>query len=58
MERDIVVLFERDQLDTISPDGYARTRYTVPARVRREWRQVDETRHFVVFRRPSEARQE
>lgn len=58
MERDIVVLFERDQLDTISPDGYARTRYTVPARVRREWRQVDETRHFVVFRRPLEARQE
>lgn len=52
VDRDIVVLFERDQLDTISPDGYARTRYTVPARVRREWRQVDETRHFVVFRRP------
>lgn len=54
VDRDIVVFFERDQLDTISPDGYARTRYTVPARVRHEWRQVDETRHFVVFRRPLE----
>jgi hypothetical protein len=50
--RDVVVFMERDQMDTVSPDGYARTRYSVPARVRREWRAVDETEHFVVFRRP------
>ncbi|BFR50154.1 GtrA family protein [Nitratidesulfovibrio sp. HK-II] len=50
--RDVVVFMERDQMDTVSPDGYERTRYSVPARVRREWRAVDETEHFVVFRRP------
>ncbi|WMW64180.1 hypothetical protein [Nitratidesulfovibrio liaohensis] len=50
--RDVVVFMERDQMDTVAPDGYARTRYSVPARVRRQWRAVDETEHFVVFRRP------
>ncbi|EGY25599.1 putative membrane protein [Desulfovibrio sp. A2] len=50
--RDVVVFMERDQMDTVAPDGYARTRYSVPERVRREWRAVDETEHFVVFRRP------
>ncbi|MBG3878384.1 hypothetical protein FVW20_15535, partial [Desulfovibrio oxamicus] len=50
--RDVVVFMERDQMDTVAPDGYERTRYSVPARVRREWRAVDETEHFVVFRRP------
>lgn len=50
--RDVVVFMERDQMDTVAPDGYARTRYSVPARVRREWRAVEETEHFVVFRRP------
>ncbi len=54
VERDIIVFFERDQLDTLAPDGYARTRYTVPARIRREWTQIDETPHFVVFRRPQQ----
>lgn len=50
--RDVVVFMERDQMDTVAPDGYARTRYSVPERVRREWRAVDETEYFVVFRRP------
>uniref|UniRef100_B8DQ01 GtrA-like protein domain-containing protein n=1 Tax=Nitratidesulfovibrio vulgaris (strain DSM 19637 / Miyazaki F) TaxID=883 RepID=B8DQ01_NITV9 len=50
--RDVVVFMERDQMDTVAPDGYERTRYSVPARVRQEWRAVDETEHFVVFRRP------
>lgn len=50
--RDVVVFMERDQMDTVAPDNYPRTRYSVPARVRREWRMVDETEHFVVFRRP------
>lgn len=50
--RDVVVFMERDQMDTVAPDGYERTRYSVPARVRREWRAVDETERFVVFRRP------
>lgn len=52
VDRDVVVFMERDQMDTVSPDGYARTRYSVPARVRREWRAVEQTEYFVVFRRP------
>jgi hypothetical protein len=52
VDRDVVVFMERDQMDTVAPDGYERTRYSVPARVRREWRAVDETERFVVFRRP------
>ena len=52
IDRDITVLFEKDQLDTVSPDGYARTRYTVPQKVRNEWRKVAETEYFVVFQKP------
>lgn len=52
-DRNIVVFFERSQLDILSPDGYARTKYTVPNRVRHEWQQIEETKHFVVFRKPS-----
>lgn len=52
VDRDLTVLFEKTQLDIVSPDGYARTRYTVPQRVRNEWRKVGETKHFVVFQRP------
>ncbi|MEG2172810.1 MAG: hypothetical protein RRY29_06075 [Desulfovibrionaceae bacterium] len=52
VDKDIVVFMERDQLDTVQADGYARAKYSVPQRVRKEWRIVDETPHFVVFKRP------
>jgi hypothetical protein len=51
-EHDIVVFMERDQMDVESPDAYASRRYSVPNRVSREWRRVDETEHFIVLRRP------
>jgi hypothetical protein len=51
-EHDIVVFMERDQMDVESPDAYASRRYSVPLRVSREWRRVDETRHFIVLKRP------
>jgi hypothetical protein len=52
MEQDIVVFMERDQMDVESPDAYASRRYSVPLRVSREWRKVDETEHFIVLKRP------
>ena len=52
MERDVVVFMERDQMDVESPDAYASRRYSIPIRVRREWRKVDETEHFIVLKRP------
>ena len=51
-ERNIVVFMERDQMHVESPDAYASRRYSVPIRVSREWRKVDETEHFIVFMRP------
>ena len=51
-ERDIVVFMERDQMHVESPDAYVSRRYSVPIRVRKEWREVDETEHFIVFKRP------
>jgi hypothetical protein len=51
-ERDIVVFMERDQMHVESPDAYASRRYSVPIRVREAWRKVDETEHFIVFKRP------
>jgi len=51
-ERDIVVFMERDQMHMESPDAYVSRRYSVPIRVREEWRKVDETEHFIVFKRP------
>lgn len=52
LDKDVVVFMERDQLDTVQADGYARARYSVPQKVRKEWRIVDETKHFVVFMKP------
>jgi hypothetical protein len=51
-DHDIVVFMERDQMDVESPDAYASRRYSVPFRVSREWRRVDETEHFIVLKRP------
>lgn len=51
VDKNIVVFMERDQLDTMYADGYERAKYSVPQRVRKEWRIVDETKHFVVFKR-------
>ena len=52
VEHDIVVFMERDQLLVENPDAYASRRYSVPIRVGREWRKVDETKHFIVLKRP------
>ena len=51
--RKAVVFMERDQMDAEKADAYDRAGYTVPQRVRRQWRAVDETRHFVVFMPPA-----
>jgi hypothetical protein len=51
-KRNIVVFMERDQMHVESPDAYDSRRYSVPIRVSREWRKVDETEHFIVFTRP------
>lgn len=52
VDRDIVVFMERDQMDVDSPDGYASRRYSVPAKVTKLWRRVEETEHFVVLKKP------
>lgn len=52
VDRRLTVFMEKDQLEATSADGYARAGYTVPQWVRHRWRQVEETKHFVVFRPP------
>lgn len=52
LEKKLTVFMERDQLDTLKADAYERAGYSVPQRVRREWRIVEETPHFVVFQPP------
>lgn len=52
LERDLVVFMERDQLNAASADAYARAGYGVPQLVVKNWQIVDETPHFVVFRKP------
>ena len=49
---DIIVFMERDQMHVESPDAYASRRYSVPIRVSKEWRKIDETQHFIVLKRP------
>ena len=51
-ERNIVVFMERDQMHVTSPDAYNSRRYSVPNRVSGEWRNIEETEHFIVFIRP------
>lgn len=49
--KDTVVFMERDQLEATRADAYDRAGYTVPQRVRKNWRIIEETPHFVVFRK-------
>lgn len=52
LDKHITVFMERDQLDVQKADSYDRAAYTVPQRVRQQWRIVEETPHFVVFQPP------
>ncbi|WP_165067157.1 hypothetical protein [Desulfovibrio sp. ZJ200] len=52
LQKKLTVFMERDQMDTLKADAYERAGYSVPQRVRREWRIVEETPHFVVFQPP------
>lgn len=51
-DKNVTVFMERDQLHAERADAYARAGYGVPQRVRKNWRIVEETPHFVVFQRP------
>ncbi len=50
--KNVTVFMERDQLNTAQADGYARAGYGVPQLVRKNWRIIGETPHFVVFQPP------
>lgn len=50
--KNVTVFMERDQLDAAKADAYDRAAYGVPQRVRKHWRVVAETPHFVVFQSP------
>lgn len=50
--RRTTVFMEKDQEETTQADGYARAGYTLPQLVRRNWKKVDETRHFSVYQSP------
>lgn len=52
LRKDLTVFMERDQMDTLKADAYDRAGYSVPQRVRRQWRVVEEGPYFVVFRPP------
>ena len=52
VDRDITVFMLRDQMFTEQADGYKRAGYTVPQMVRKRWRVVQETEHYVVMRPP------
>lgn len=52
LEKNITVFMERDQLEAKQADAYERAGYSVPQRVVKLWRKVDETPHFVVFQKP------
>lgn len=53
-DKRLTVFMERDQMDAERADAYDRAGYGVPQRVRRNWRVVEETPHFVVFQPPLE----
>lgn len=53
VDKKITVFMERDQLDVLKADNYDRAGYTVPQMVRRHWRIIEETPHFVIFQPPA-----
>lgn len=52
VDKDVTVFMEKDQLNVEKADAYARAGYGVPQRVRKLWKIVEETPHFVVFQKP------
>lgn len=52
VDRNLTVFMLRDQMFTEQADGYKRAGYTVPQMVRKRWRVVEETPHYVVMRPP------
>lgn len=52
MDKNVTVFMERDQLEAEKADAYERAGYGVPQCVRKNWKIVEETPHFVVFQRP------
>lgn len=52
LDKNMTVFMEKDQLDAKQADAYERAGYTVPQLVRKNWKVVEETPHFVVFQRP------
>lgn len=52
LDKKLTVFMERDQMDAERADAYDRAGYGVPQRVRRHWRVVEETPHFVIFQPP------
>lgn len=52
VQKDITVFMLRDQMNTVQADGYARAGYAVPQMVRKRWRVLETTEHFVVMRAP------
>lgn len=52
LDRNLLVFMEKDQMDTKQADAYQRAGYTVPQLVRNNWKIIDETPHFAVFRAP------
>ena len=51
-QRGITVFMEKDQIGVAGPDAYGSRRYSVPLLVVRNWRNVEETRYFVVLQKP------
>lgn len=54
LDKGLTVFMERDQMDAERADAYERAGYGVPQLVRRNWKIVEETPHFVVFQPPLE----
>lgn len=52
LDKDVTVFMEKDQLEAEKADAYERAGYGVPQRVRKLWKIVEETPHFVVFQKP------
>lgn len=53
LDHDYIVFLERDQADTQKADNYERAGYSVPQLVRKNWRLVEQTPHFLVYRKPA-----
>ncbi|MDE5832787.1 MAG: ZIP family metal transporter [Desulfovibrio sp.] len=52
LDKELKIFMEKDQMDAVRADHYERAAYGIPQLIRKNWKIIDETPHFIVLEPP------